>query len=45
MVEKEMSVEKLLENINTTTELEWRGSILSVSIVSISKNFGKEICI
>ena len=40
MVEKEMSVEKLLENINTTTELEWRGSILSVSIVSISKNLG-----
>ena len=40
MVEKEMSVGKLLENINTTTELEWRGSILSVSIVSISKNLG-----
>ena len=40
MVEKEMSFGKLLENINTTTELEWRGSILSVSIVSISKNLG-----
>ena len=45
MVEKEMSVGKLLENIYTTIELEWRDSILSVSIVSISKNFGKEICI